>query len=155
MPSCTTSIGWSFSVVMPSIRNPSRKFGGFVAVGLLNFAITLLLYEVLILFVSYWLAYTTSFVAGIAFSLVANAGMVFGRRVTAASASSYAMFYLISYAAGLNIVILLASVVHAPPDLAPLGAIAVLVLINHRDALRAWKRANPANKTIFLDQIMH
>jgi putative flippase GtrA len=115
---------------MPSFRSLSRQFGGFLAVGLANLALTLLVYEALILVMPYWLAYTLSFAVGIAFALFANAGLVFGRPVSIASAVPFVLFYLVSYAAGLGIVVLLVEAIRIPAGLAPFGAIAILVPIN-------------------------
>jgi putative flippase GtrA len=115
---------------MSSFRRLSGQFGGFVAVGAVNTVLTLLLYEALILVMPYWLAYTLSFALGIAFALFANAGLVFGRPVTIATAVAYALFYLVSYAAGLGIVVLLVEALRVPAGLAPLGAVAVMTPIN-------------------------
>jgi putative flippase GtrA len=115
---------------MPSFRRLSRQFGGFLAVGAINTMLTLLLYEALILVMPYWLAYTLSFVTGIAFALFANAGLVFGRTVTLTTAVPFVLFYLISYAAGLGVVVLLVEGIRIPAGLAPLGAVAIMIPIN-------------------------
>jgi putative flippase GtrA len=115
---------------MPSFRRLRRQFGGFLAVGAINTILTLLLYEALILVIPYWLAYTLSFAAGIAFALFANAALVFGRPVTYATAVPFVLFYLTSYAAGLGIVVLLVEGLRIPAGLAPLGAVAVMIPIN-------------------------
>jgi putative flippase GtrA len=115
---------------MPFFRRLSGQFGGFLAVGAVNTMLTLLLYEALILVMPYWLAYTLSFAVGIAFALFANAGLVFGRPVTIATAVAFVLFYLVSYAAGLCVVVLLVEGVHVPAGLAPLGAVAIMIPIN-------------------------
>jgi putative flippase GtrA len=115
---------------MQAFRRLSGQFGGFLAVGAVNTMLSLLLYEVLILVMPYWLAYTLCFPAGIAFLLFANAGLVFRRAVTAASAASFILFYLASYAAGLGVIIVLVGVIRIPPAFAPLGAIAIMAPIN-------------------------
>jgi putative flippase GtrA len=115
---------------MSSFRLLSGQFGGFLAVGAINTLLTLLLYEALILVMPYWLAYTLGFAAGIAFALFANAGLVFGRPVTIASAARFVLFYLVSYAAGLGIVVLLVEGIRIPAGLAPLGAVLVMLPIN-------------------------
>jgi putative flippase GtrA len=115
---------------MSSLRHLSAQFGGFLAVGAVNTLLTLLLYEALVLVMPYWLAYTLGFAAGIAFALFANAGLVFGRPVTIASAARFVLFYLVSYAAGLGVVVLLVEGVRIPAALAPLGAVAIMLPIN-------------------------
>jgi len=115
---------------MPSLRRLSGQFGGFLAVGAVNTILSLLLYEALILVMPYWLAYTLGFAAGIAFALFANAALVFVRPVTVVIAVAYVLFYLVSYAAGLGIVVLLVEVLRVPAGLAPLGAVAVMTPIN-------------------------
>lgn len=115
---------------MPSFRNLTRQLASFLAVGAVNTMLTFLLYEALILVMPYWLAYTLCFPAGIAFLLFANAGLVFGRAVTAASTALYVLLYLATYAAGLGVVMVLVEVIRIPPEYAPLGAIAVMTPIN-------------------------
>jgi putative flippase GtrA len=115
---------------MGYIRRSMRQFGGFLAVGAVNTMLTVLVYELLIMIMPYWLAYTLCFPVGIAFLLFANARLVFGRAVTIASASSYVLFYLASYSAGLGVVMILVELVHIPPAYAPLVAIAIMMPIN-------------------------
>ena len=73
---------------------------GFVGVGAVNTVLSILLYEILILFLPYWLAYLIPFPVSIAFLLYANATFVFGRRVTPMSAVAFTLLYLATYAAG-------------------------------------------------------
>src|SRR5215472_2536850 len=113
-----------------SRRHLSVQFGGFVAVGAVNTLLTLLLYEVLILVMPDWLAYTLGFAASVAFALFTNAGLVFGRPVTAASAVHFVLFYLVSYAAGLGLVVLLVEGLRISAALAPLGAVVIMLPIN-------------------------
>jgi putative flippase GtrA len=115
---------------MQVFRHLSGQFGGFLAVGAVNTMLTVLLYEVLILVMPYWLAYMLCFPVGIAFLLFANASLVFGRTVTAASAISFVLFYLVSYAAGFGVIIVLVGVMRIPPGLAPFGSIAIMTPFN-------------------------
>ena len=120
-----------------SLRRLSGQFTGFVTVGAVNTVLTFLLYELLNLFMPYWLAFTLSFAAGIVFSLSANAGLVFGQRVTAKSAAYFLAFYLLSYAISLGIVTFLVEGLGVSSVIAPLGAIAVMVPINFLGVKRA------------------
>ena len=115
---------------MRSFHRLSRQFGGFLAVGGVNTVLSLLLYEGLILFIPYWLAYALSFVAGIAFLLFANSRFVFGRRVSIASAAYYVVYYLVTSVAGFAIIMVQIEALHVPPGVAPLCALAVIAPIN-------------------------
>jgi putative flippase GtrA len=115
---------------MRSFHRLSRQFGGFLAVGGVNTLLSLLLYEGLILFIPYWLAYALSFLVGIAFLLFANSRLVFGRPVTVVSAASFVAYYLVTYAAGFAIVMVQVEALGVPAGIAPLFAIAVTAPIN-------------------------
>lgn len=106
------------------------QFAGFAIVGALNTLLTFLLYQLIIFVAPYWLAYTLSFLVGLAFSLVMNARMVFNRAITAGLASKYVAFYAASYLAGLGIIAGLIDWFSVQPRLAPIGSVATLVLIN-------------------------
>jgi putative flippase GtrA len=106
------------------------QFAGFAIVGALNTVMTFLLYQLIIFVAPYWLAYSLSFLVGLAFSLVMNARMVFNRTITAGLACKYVAFYAASYLAGLGVVAGLIDWFSVPPRLAPIGAAAMLVLIN-------------------------
>lgn len=107
-----------------------KSFLGFVGVGAVNTVLSILLYEVLILFLPYRIAYLIPFPVGIAFLLYANANLVFGRAVTLMSAVLFTLFYLASYAAGFVLVILMVEWIAIPPALAPIGALAIMTPIN-------------------------
>jgi putative flippase GtrA len=125
---------------MRSFHRLSRQFGGFLAVGGVNTVLSLLLYEGLILFIPYWLAYALCFPAGIAFLLFANSRLVFGRRVTIASAASFVVYYLVTYGAGFAIVMVQVEAIGVPPGVAPLCAIAVMAPMNFIGSRFALRR---------------
>jgi putative flippase GtrA len=106
------------------------QFAGFAIIGALNTIMTFLLYQLIIFVAPYWLAYSLSFLVGLAFSLVMNARMVFNRAITAGLAGKYVAFYAASFLAGLGIVAGLIDWFSVPPRLAPIGSVATLVLIN-------------------------
>lgn len=73
----------------------------FAGIGALNTVLTLLIYQVLLLFVPYWLAYTLCFVAGVAFSAVANARFAFGVDLKPIAALRFTAVYVAAYLIGL------------------------------------------------------
>ena len=107
-----------------------RSFLGFVGVGAVNTVLSILLYEVLILFLPYRIAYLLPFPVGIAFLLYANATLVFGRPVTLLSATAFTLFYLASYAAGFVLVVVMVECLGIPPAFAPIAALAIMTPIN-------------------------
>lgn len=107
-----------------------KSFLGFISVGAINTVLSILLYEVLILFLPYRIAYLIPFPVGIAFLLYANANFVFGRAVTPMSAVAFTLFYLASYAAGFLLVVVMVEVIGIPPAFAPIGALAIMTPIN-------------------------
>jgi putative flippase GtrA len=88
------------------------------------------LYEILILFLPYWLAYLIPFPVGIAFLLYANANFVFGRAVTVMSAVAFTLFYVASYLAGFLVIAVLVGLMGIPPAFAPIGVLAIMTPIN-------------------------
>jgi putative flippase GtrA len=112
------------------LKRVSGQFAGFAAVGVINTILSFLLYQILILRVSFWLAYTAGFVVVFCFSLAANAGLVFRTRLTARSTLYYLVVYLLNYAAGLAIIAALIEWLHVPAQLAPIGTVAFLICFN-------------------------
>lgn len=108
----------------------AAQFAGFAIVGALNTVMTFLLYQLVLFVAPYWLAYSLSFMAGLAFSLIMNARVVFGRAITAGLAGRYVAFYAASFLAGLGMVTGLIHWLGVPPRLAPIGAVVVLVSLN-------------------------
>jgi putative flippase GtrA len=121
----------------------SRQVGWFAAIGAVNTVLGYLLYLLLHLFMPYWLAYAATFVAGVAFALVANARL-FALAITPAGALAFCAFYLASFVVGLGIVVALVEGLQISTVLAPLGAVAVLLPINFfgsHIALRQGRRS--------------
>lgn len=108
----------------------ARSFLGFVSVGAVNTVLSILLYEMLILFLPYWLAYLIPFPVSIAFLLYANANFVFGRAVTLRSAVAFTFFYIASCAAGFLVITVLVGLIGVPPAFAPIGVLAIMTPIN-------------------------
>jgi putative flippase GtrA len=113
-----------------AIHRSIRQFGGFLVVGTANTMISLVLYELLIWIVPYWLAFTLCFVVGIIFLLFANTRLVFRRAVTIFSATAFVLFYMATYCLGLGVVAFLVEVMRVPQAYAPIGGLAVMTPIN-------------------------
>jgi putative flippase GtrA len=111
-------------------RSVGQQFGGFLIVGAANTVLTLLIYELLIFWIPYGIAYTLAFAAGLVFALTANARFAFATRVTAPRAVRFTLFYLISYALGFGLVAFLIELVHVPAALAPAAALVITVPLN-------------------------
>src|SRR5262245_46303400 len=79
----------------------------FVGAGTVNTILTFLLYEGLILVVSYPVAYTLSYLAGLALTATIGAKVVFEVPLTLKAASSFAAVYGASYLVGLGLLHLL------------------------------------------------
>jgi putative flippase GtrA len=110
-------------------RTLSRQAARFVIVGILNTAGTLLLYEALLLWIPYPVAYTVSFAVGLVVALFGNARFALGVDITVKRGLRFVAVYLVNYVAGLGFVALLVDVVGVPASLAPLGALAFTVPI--------------------------
>jgi putative flippase GtrA len=120
---------WSNARV-ESLSRLAKLFAGFVGVGAVNTVLSIALFEVLIPFLPYWIAYLIPFPVGIAFLLYANATFVFGRAVRTVSAVSFVVVYLASYAIGFALVVVMVEVVGLPPAFAPFAALAIVTPIN-------------------------
>jgi putative flippase GtrA len=112
------------------LKRVGGQFAGFAAVGVINTILSFLLYQILILRVSFWVAYTAGFVVVFFVSLAANAGLVFRTRVTARSGFYFLVVYLLNYSAGLAIIAVLIEWLHVPTQLAPIGAVCFLISFN-------------------------
>jgi putative flippase GtrA len=117
-----------------------KLFTGFVGIGAVNTILSIALFEVLILFLPYWIAYLIPFPLGIAFSLYANATFVFGRGLKTTSAVSFVLVYLASYAIGYVFVVIMVEVVGLPPAFAPFAALAIVTPINFVGSRLALER---------------
>lgn len=103
------------------------RFPRFLALAVANTVATYLLYLLLLQFTVYAVAYTISYVAGIALSYAANALLVFRSGLSVKTAAAYPLVYVFQYAAGLGIIAVLIEVAAVPEWLAPWIAAAVLL----------------------------
>lgn len=88
----------------------------FIAAGAANTLATFILYWVLLRFVSYPIAYTASFVAGVALSYALNALFVFKVKPRIRSALVFPLVYVAQYLLGLAVLWLWSSILGMPPD---------------------------------------
>jgi putative flippase GtrA len=107
---------------------PGRVFFGqavrFVAAGLVNSGITWLLYLMMLRLVSYTVAYTVSFIAGIAIALLLNGKWVFRARLSARSAVQFPVIYGVQYLLGIALLIIFVGQLQVPKAVAPLAVVA-------------------------------
>jgi len=99
----------------------------FVALGGVNAVVTYLIYLALLRWTGYAIAYTVSYVLGIAISYVMNSMVVFRTRMSVRSAAAFPLVYLFQYLVGLALVAAQIELLAVPAWLAPWIATAVLI----------------------------
>jgi putative flippase GtrA len=108
-------------------RTHATEFARFIFFGAVNTAITFAIYVCLLWLVTYSVAYTISYVAGIFMSYWLNAMFVFRERLSIGRALQYPLVYLVQYLLGLGLLFLLVEVANISKVVAPL-LIVVLTL---------------------------
>lgn len=98
----------------------------FIVAGGLNTAITYLAYLGLLHLMSYTLAFSATFLLGIALGYLLNLLFVFQSSATRTNLVGYPLLYLINYATGLALVVGLVEIAGAPREIAPLISTVVL-----------------------------
>ena len=102
-------------------------FARFLIGGILNTAITYLLYFSLLPFFSYKIAYTAAFILGILVSYGLNALFVFKAKVAIKSMIRFPLIYLIQYLLGIALVTTLIEYLGVAAWLAPMIVIIITV----------------------------
>jgi putative flippase GtrA len=132
-----TSMTLSYSIAMkPRTIKPESwetlagQIRRFIGVGAANMVLTFVLYEILNVFIPYWIAYTLSFVFGIVFVMIFQARIVFVRELTAITAICLVAVYLVSYAAGLGLTVFFVDDMHIRSELVPFIVIPIMVPIS-------------------------
>lgn len=97
----------------------------FLLVGGLNTAVAYGLYLVLLFVVSYRVAYSGSYVAGIFVSYCLNTRLVFREPLRLSKALQYPAVYLVQYLLGFGLLYLMVEVIHLSKFVAPI-AVALL-----------------------------
>lgn len=117
-------------------RTPMRKllnglnateFRRFLVTGCINTGATFLLYQVLLLMMPYWLAFTVSYCSGILFSWTVNSMYSFSVSPQLRRLLPYAAVAIANYLIGLQILTWLVEVVGLHAAISPLIVIALLV----------------------------
>ena len=104
-----------------------REFALFVFFGSLNTLIAYAIYLLLLLVVSYPIAYTISYTSGIFISYCLNARFVFKERLRLGKALQYPGIYVIQYVLGMSLLYLFVEVAGMSSILAPF-VIAILMI---------------------------
>ena len=104
-----------------------REFVAFVVVGATNTGLTYALYVALLLIMSYPLAYSSSYLAGIALSYFLNARFVFREPLSFAKALQYPVVYFAQYFLGLGLLYLLVEICQVSKVTAPLVVVFVSI----------------------------
>jgi putative flippase GtrA len=96
------------------------EFVRFIVCGAVNTGVTFIIYVCLLWFVSYAVAYTISYAAGIFISYWLNAKFVFQEPLSISRALQYPLVYLVQYLLGLALLFLLVEIAHLSSVVAPL-----------------------------------
>jgi putative flippase GtrA len=105
----------------------SSEFVRYVIVGGANTVITYLAYLALLPVMSYPLAYSLTYAAGIVIAYVLNARFVFRQPLRWRSALSFPLVYVMQYLAGIALLAVLVETLHVGADIAPALVIAITV----------------------------
>ena len=103
------------------------EFARFLVAGAINTVITFALFEALRRVIPYLAAYSIAYASGIALSYVLNAGFVFRRRKTIASALRFPLVYVVQYAMGVGLLWVLVDVAKLNESFALLLVIAASI----------------------------
>jgi putative flippase GtrA len=112
------------------LRGEIVRLAGFVAVGVFNTAVTFGLYQLFLLAWRYEIAFTLSFLSGIAISYYLNSRHVFAARLSLRRCLAYAGYYLMIYLINLGLVRLAVEQGGISPVWAPLLVLCVTIPIN-------------------------
>ena len=112
------------------LRAEIGRLAGFVAVGVFNTAVTFGLYQLFLLMLRYEIAFTLSFLSGIAISYVLNGRFVFDSRLNLRRGLTYAGYYLMIYLLNLGLVRLAVENGGISPVWAPLLVLCVTLPVN-------------------------
>jgi putative flippase GtrA len=107
-------------------RRLAREVTRFGIAGIANLCLSFAIYQALLFVLPYAWAYTLSFVAGLAFVTVVNIRLVFGARMTVRNTAGTAAVYLMQYAAGLGLTVLLVQRLGVHARVAPFILVFVL-----------------------------
>jgi len=128
---------------MKSTEHAPGSVPRFLVAGVLNTALTYLLYVLLLQVVSYRVAFTLAYVAGILVSYALSARFVFRKQTSWRSFLRFPFVYLAQYLAGLLLVSLLVEWLSVPAWLAPLVALLVTIPLTYVLSRAVFAGARP------------
>jgi putative flippase GtrA len=111
-------------------RSSSRQLARFLVVGAVNSGLTYIAYLVLLRWVSYRVAYSLSYVAGIFFSFVLNSLFVFRVPLRWGRLLPYPSVYLVQYLLGLCVVYVGVELLRWDERLMPIAVLVVTVPVS-------------------------
>lgn len=112
----------------------------FLLAGASNSLLTFLLYQLLLLAVSYTLAFTAAFAAGIVYSATVYSTYVFGVRMRWTSLGVYGAYYCLSYGLSLALLHLVVRLFSVPDRLAIVLVMGLMVPVNFLSARLILRR---------------
>lgn len=107
----------------------NKEFIRFLVVGCMNTLLTYLLYLILLLFFSYNVAYSCSYIGGIIFSYYLNVLFVFKKKVEWKSFLQFPLVYIFQYVISMSIINILVIYWGIMQTVAPIIAIIVTIPI--------------------------
>ena len=109
------------------MRSVSKEFVRFLLAGVANTGATYFLYLLLLAFLPYLVAYTVSYVAGMAISYWLNLMFVFEKKFASASPRLFVLVYLTQYGCSAGLLWFFVSVLNIPAEIGLLLAICLMV----------------------------
>ena len=123
-----------------------REFLRFLIVGAATTLLTYVMYVGLVLFLTYSIAYTATWVLGIFISYYLNARLVFRKRLRLLVAFQYPVVYLLQYLIGLVLLYVLVDRVHLSKFIAPIFIVFVTVPVTYLTSRYVIVRGSGAAK---------
>ena len=108
----------------------NRSIGRFLFVGLSNTVLTLAVYEGLLPFLGYRLAFTICFIVGLLFTTLLNVKFVFSTPLSAVTTGVFAVYYCVYYLLNIAALALLIEITGIPSAIAPVITLLVFVPIH-------------------------
>ena len=128
---------------MKSTDHASGSIPRFLVAGVFNTALTYVVYVMLLHVVSYPVAFTLAYVAGILVSYALSARFVFRRQASWRSFLRFPFVYLAQYLAGLLLVSLLVEWLAVPAWIAPIVALLVTIPLTYVLSRAVFAGARP------------
>lgn len=108
-----------------------RRWGSFLAGGLLNTLLTYGIYLLLNLYINYQKSYAIAYITGIVFSYLFNAQIVFNVKKSWKGLMAYPLVYLLQYIVAALMLNLMIEKLGVPKDIAPLLIIVLLLPVTY------------------------